>query len=408
MARAESSLRQLRSLDSHQRSAVLASFLGWTLDAFDFFLVVFVLKDIAAEFHSEVKEVAFAIVLTLALRPVGAFVFGLLADRYGRRPTLMADVLAFSVMELLTAFSPSLAVFLVLRALYGVAMGGEWGVGASLALESIPAHTRGLVSGILQQGYACGYLLAALAYYVLFPHVGWRGLFVVGVAPALLVLFIRIKVKESPGFERRPAGSVLIAIRQNFRRFAYMVVLMAAFNFLSHGTQDLYPTFLQLQHGLHSHAVGLIAMVYSVGAIIGGVFFGVLSQRIGRRRAIAGAALLTLPIIPFWAFAHTPLGLTIGAFFLQLMVQGAWGVVPIHLNELSPDGTRGTFPGFAYQLGNLLASTNITLQATIAHDRGGDYAFALALVAAVVAVVLAVLALLGPEARGQRLGEGAA
>jgi len=405
MARAGSTLALLRSLDAGQRNAVTASFLGWTLDAFDFFLVVFVLKDIAAEFHSEVKEVTFAILLTLALRPIGAFAFGLLADRFGRRPTLMFDVLAFSLMELFTAFSPSLAVFLVLRALYGVAMGGEWGVGASLALESIPAQTRGLVSGILQQGYACGYLLAAVAYYLLFPLVGWRGLFVVGVLPALLVLFIRVKVKESPSFARRPASSVLGAIRKNAGRFAYLVVLMTAFNFLSHGTQDLYPTFLQVQHGLGTHAVGLIAIVYNLGAIAGGICVGALSQRIGRRRAIAGAALLVLPIIPLWAFAQTPVLLALGAFGLQFMVQGAWGVVPVHLNELSPEGTRGTFPGFAYQVGNLFASANATLQAGLAHDRGGDYAFSLALVASLVAVTLAALALLGPEARGQRFGE---
>jgi SHS family lactate transporter-like MFS transporter len=402
------SLAPLRTLDSHQRSAVLASFLGWTLDAFDFFLVVFVLKDIAAEFGSEVKEVAFAVVLTLALRPVGAFIFGLLADRYGRRPTLMADVLAFSLMELLTAFSPSLAAFLVLRALYGVAMGGEWGIGASLALESIPAEARGIVSGLLQQGYACGYLLAAAVYGALFSVVGWRGLFVVGVLPALLVLFIRFKVRESPTFTKRPALSVLTAIRANLSRFAYMVVLMTAFNFLSHGTQDLYPTFLQLQHRLGPTVVSRIAIVYNLGAILGGVFFGVLSQRIGRRKAIALAALLTLPVIPLWAFAKTPVLLAIGAFVMQLMVQGAWGVVPVHLNELSPEGTRGTFPGFAYQLGNLLASANITLQAELAQARGGDYAFALAVVASVIAVMLALLALLGPEARGQQFGQAGA
>jgi SHS family lactate transporter-like MFS transporter len=399
-----SSLALLRSLNGAQRSVVLASFLGWTLDAFDFFLVVFVLKDIAAEFHSEVKEVTFAILLTLALRPIGAFAFGLLADRYGRRPTLMADVLAFSLMELLTAFSPTLTVFLVLRALYGIAMGGEWGVGASLALESIPAETRGIVSGILQQGYACGYLLAAVAYYALFPLVGWRGLFVVGVLPALLVLFIRIKVRESPTFERRPPGSVLGAIRSNARRFAYMVMLMAAFNFLSHGTQDLYPTFLQVQRGMGVHEVGLIAIIYNLGALTGGILVGALSQRIGRRRAIVGAVVLTLPIIPLWAYAQTPVLLALGAFALQFMVQGAWGVVPVHLNELSPEGTRGTFPGFTYQLGNLLASANATLQAGLAHGRGGDYAFALALVAVLGAVTLAVLTLLGPEARGQRFG----
>ncbi len=404
MASPPSILTQLRALGGEQRSAVLASFLGWTLDAFDFFLVVFVLKDLADEFHCEVKAVTFAILLTLALRPLGAFVFGLIADRYGRRPTLMVDVLAFSLLELLTAFSPNLTVFLVFRALYGIAMGGEWGVGASLALESIPAETRGVISGILQQGYACGYLLAAVAYYLLFPLLGWRGLFVVGVLPALLVFFIRLKVKESPAFERRAPRAVLGAIRQNAGRFAYMVVLMAAFNLLSHGTQDLYPTFLQVQRGLGVHEVGLIAIVYNLGALAGGMLFGALSQRIGRRRAIAAAALMVLPVIPLWSYAQTAVLLALGAFMLQFMVQGAWGVVPVHLNELSPEGTRGTFPGFAYQLGNLLASANVTIQAGLARGRGGDYAFALALVAGLSAVSLAVLAWVGPEARGRRFG----
>ncbi len=403
-------LAQLRSLDPQQRSAATASFLGWTLDAFDFFLLVFVIKDIASEFGTDVQSVTFAILLTLAMRPVGAFVFGLLADRYGRRPVLMADIILYSVLELASAFSPSLTVLIILRALYGIAMGGEWGVGASLAMETIPPHTRGLVSGILQAGYPVGYLLAAVVYYLLFPLIGWRGMFVVGVLPALLVLYIRTHVKESPAFEaqRHRGESTIAAMRGRWGLFIYVVVLMTAFNFLSHGTQDLYPTFLQVQHQLSSHTVGIIAIIYNIGAIIGGIVFGTWSGAVGRRNAIIVAAILALPIIPLWAFSHSIWQLAVGAFLMQFMVQGAWGIVPVHLNELSPEGARGTFPGFTYQLGNLFASANATIQAGIAESHGGNYALALAYVTGVVAIAVAVLAWLGRERKGVAFGVGVA
>jgi MFS transporter, SHS family, lactate transporter len=403
-------LARLRSLDRQQKSAVLASFLGWMLDAFDFFLLVFVVKDIASEFGTDVTEVTFAIFLTLAMRPIGAFIFGLAADRYGRRPTLMVDIILFSILEFACAFAPSLTVLIVLRALYGIAMGGEWGVGASLAMESIPIEARGVISGILQQGYAAGYLFAAVVYYLLFALIGWRGMFMVGVLPALLVLYIRVHVKESPAFEQRPERrtSALASLGRHWRLAIYVVLLMTAFNFFSHGTQDLYPTFLQIQHKLSPHAVGMIAIIYNIGAILGGVIFGAWSERIGRRRAIIIAALLALPIIPLWAFSQQVWQLALGAFLVQFMVQGAWGIVPVHLNELSPDDARGTFPGFTYQLGNLLASVNAPLQAWIAETRGGDYAFALALIAGIVALAVALLSWLGGERKGIAFGGAAA
>ena len=322
----------------------------------------------------------YAILLTLAMRPLGAFIFGLLADRYGRRPVLMADIILYSVLELASAFSPSLSVLIILRALYGIAMGGEWGVGASLAMETIPPQSRGLISGILQAGYPVGYLIAAVVYYLLFPLIGWRGMFAIGVLPALLVLFIRTQVKESPAFEvqRHRGESTIAAMRGRWGLFLYTVVLMTAFNFFSHGTQDLYPTFLQVQHRLSSHAVGIIAIIYNIGAIIGGIVFGTWSGAVGRRNAIIVAAILALPIIPLWAFSHSTWQLAVGAFLMQFMVQGAWGIVPVHLNELSPEAARGTFPGFTYQLGNLFASANATIQAGIAESHGGNYALALA------------------------------
>jgi MFS transporter, SHS family, lactate transporter len=400
---------ELKTLTPSQRNAVLASYLGWTLDAFDFFILVFVLKHIATEFGTDVKSVALAITLTLAARPVGALLFGLLADRYGRRPVLMADIVLYSVLELASGFAPTLLTLLILRTLFGVAMGGEWGVGASLTMESIPTKTRGLISGLLQAGYPSGYLIASVVFALLFPLIGWRGMFMVGAAPALLVLFIRRNVEESPAYVARTARKektdFLAVVKQHTGRLIYVVLLMTAFNFFSHGTQDLYPTFLESKN-FTPQVVGTIAVVYNIGAIVGGLCFGMFSERIGRRRAMAIAALLALPIIPLWAYSETPVMLAIGAFLMQLAVQGAWGIVPVHLNELSPDEIRGTFPGVAYQLGNLLASINATMQAGLAQTHG--YPFALAIVAGVVAIAVAAFAWFGMEARGVVFGRPAA
>jgi SHS family lactate transporter-like MFS transporter len=409
-----------RSLTPNQRNAVISAYLGWTLDAFDFFILVFVIKDVAAEFSVSITDVTFAILLTLAARPIGALIFGLAADSFGRRPALMVNIVTYSALEFASGFAPDLTVFLVLRFLYGIAMGGEWGVGASLAMETIPQSTRGSISGLLQAGYPSGYLLASVVYGLLFTTIGWRGMFMLGALPAFLVLYIRRNVEESPSFiERRDSGAPQMGIGEILRRhaglFIYAVILMTAFNFMSHGTQDLYPTFLQVQRHLSTGTVSIIAIVYNIGAILGGLVIGALSERIGRRRAIALAALLALPVIPLWALSTEPVWLAVGAFLIQFAVQGAWGVVPVHLNELSPDEVRGTFPGFAYQLGNLIASVNATMQATIAtaYPVAGvagvvtaNYAIALAGTAAVVAFAVAVLAMFGPEAHGVRFGLG--
>jgi SHS family lactate transporter-like MFS transporter len=414
MSAAPSIWSQLRSMTPSQWRAFLAAYLGWTLDAFDFFLLVMVVRHIAGDFHAEIKDVTYAIFLTLAMRPIGALLFGLAADRYGRRPALMASILFYATMELSTAFAPTLGWFFVLRALFGVGMGGEWGVGASLAMESVPAQTRGVLSGVLQQGYPVGYLLAALAYKIIFPHFGWRGMFIAGFAPALVVLFIRAGVKESPVWlaqraQRGPstgpaAPGIGATIFANWKLFLYMVALMTAFNFFSHGTQDLYPSaFLEKQRHLPDETAGTIVILYNLGALLGGISFGMFSQRLGRRRAIVMASLLALPMIPLWIGATSATGLALGAFFMQFAVQGAWGVVPAHLNELSPAAVRGTFPGFTYQLGNLFASGNATLQASLAARHGGNYGFALGWVVGVVAIVLALVAWLGPEARDASL-----
>jgi SHS family lactate transporter-like MFS transporter len=393
-------IADLKSLDSSQKSAIWASYLGWTLDAFDYFLMVFMFSAIAREFGTDVKTVTQAVFLTLAARPIGAFCFGWLAERFGRRPVLMADIILFSVLEFASGFAPSLTTLLVLRFLFGIAMGGEWGLGASLVMESIPPKLRGPVSGLLQGGYPSGYFVASLVFYLLFDRIGWRGMFMVGVAPALLVLLIRIHVKESPVFEARRGKAYVNPVGELFRHWKialYLVVLMTAFNFFSHGTQDLYPTFLQKQHHFDTHTTGILAAVMNVGAIVGGIGFGIWSERIGRKRAIIVASLLALPIIPLWAFAGTPLLLAAGGFLMQVAVQGAWGIIPVHLNELSPPLARSLFPGFAYQLGNLIASRNAPIQAGIAEIHGNDYALSLALVCGITAVIIAIWTAIGPE-----------
>lgn len=396
-------LADLRGLTPQQRNTIIASYLGWTLDAFDFFILVFVLRDIAKEFNTDVSAVSVAVFLTLAMRPLGALLFGLAAEKFGRRNTLMVDVLLYSLFELLSGFSTGLTMLIVLRMLYGIAMGGEWGVGASLTMETIPERTRGIVSGLLQAGYPSGYLLASLVFFFLYPLISWRGMFFVGVAPALLVLYIRRNVEESPAFlasRNRVRQPFMAVLKGNMKLFIWAVVLMTGFNFLSHGTQDIYPTFLEVQRNYSAHTVGAIAMFYNVGAIIGGLFFGALSQKIGRRKGIVIAALLVIPVAPLWVYASTPILLAIGAFLVQFFVQGAWGIIPAHLNELSPDEVRSTFPGFIYQLGNLLASGNATLQATLAKSWNGDYALALLVVAVVVAIAVAALAGFGFERKG--------
>jgi SHS family lactate transporter-like MFS transporter len=401
-------LDALKGWTSAQKHVVAASFLGWTLDAFDFFLMVFVIKDVAHSFGAGKADIAWATTLTLALRPLGAFIFGRLADRFGRRPVLMADVALYSVLGFATAFTPNLIAFLVVRSLFGIAMGGEWGTGASLTMETVPAKARGLVSGLLQSGYPTGYLLASIVYRNFYDHFGawtgmepWRVMFMVGIVPALLILYIRRNVPESPGWSsaRAKSGTVLSVLRRHWMLALYAIALMTAFNFFSHGTQDAYPTFLQVQHKFDVHTTGNIAILYNIGAILGGWTFGIWSQSFGRRRTIVVASLLSIPVAYLWAYAETATMLGVGAFLMQFFVQGAWGVVPAHLNELSPPDARGTFPGTVYQLGNFIASYNLVLQTRIAEAHKENYSLALFGVAVAAAVVIAILTALGREAR---------
>jgi SHS family lactate transporter-like MFS transporter len=398
-----------RRLTPVQRNTFIACFLGWSLDAFDFFILTFCVSAIATEFQTKVSVVLEAVFLTLVFRPVGAFLFGLAADRFGRRPTLMVDIIAYSVFELSSAFAPSLKVFLITRALFGIAMGGEWGVGAALAFETLPAEGRGFFSGVLQEGYVVGNLLAALVYGTLFHFVGWRGMFVIGALPAFLVIYIRTKVDESPAWlqgrvSRKAESHLGKDIRTYLGTFAFLVLLMFAFNSFSHGSQDLYPTFLTKGHQFAPPTVMFITVVCNIGALLGGILFGTWSEKIGRRRAIVVAALLAIPVIPLWAYSHTVAMLAVGGFLMQFMVQGAWGVIPAHLNELSPPAVRGTFPGFAYQLGNLLSSRNGVFQGKLVENRyAGAYQPVLAGTVALVAALVAVVTWSGRERRGSDL-----
>nr|WP_057346442.1 sialate:H+ symport family MFS transporter [Mycobacterium tuberculosis] len=403
-------------LTGDQRNAFMASFLGWTMDAFDYFLVVLVYADIATTFHHTKTDVAFLTTATLAMRPVGALLFGLWADRVGRRVPLMVDVSFYSVIGFLCAFAPNFTVLVILRLLYGIGMGGEWGLGAALSMEKVPAERRGVFSGLLQEGYAFGYLLASVAALVVMNWLGlsWRWLFGLSIIPALISLIIRYRVKESEVWEAAQDRMRLTKTRIRdvlgnpaiVRRFVYLVLLMTAFNWMSHGTQDVYPTFLTAttDHGagLSSLTARWIVVIYNIGAIIGGLAFGTLSQRFTRRYTIVFCAALGLPIVPLFAYSRTAAMLCLGSFLMQVFVQGAWGVIPAHLTEMSPDAIRGVYPGVTYQLGNLLAAFNLPIQERLAESHG--YPFALAATIVPVLLVVAVLTAIGKDATGIRFG----
>jgi MFS transporter, SHS family, lactate transporter len=382
------------------RNAVIAAFLGWTLDAFDFFILVMVMQAVAADFHRSIPAIALTLTASLATRPLGALIFGLMADRYGRRLPLMLDIILYSVVEFCSGLAPSYAVFLVLRLIYGIGMGGEWGVGASLAMESVPPKWRGLISGLLQEGYAVGYLLAAVMYYLVFPHWGWRPMFFIGGLPALLSLFIRAKVKESRVWHesRTEWKSYGRALAQNWRLFLYLVVLMAGMNAMSHGTQDLYPTFLTHHYHFSVGLTATITAISMVGAICGGLTFGRVSDVLGRRRAMVSAAIAGACLIPLWILVPKVAVITLGAFLMQFMVQGAWGIIPAHINELSPNEIRGFFPGFAYQMGVLCASGVAYVESLLAEHF--TYVQALGFTMLALFTFAAVVIALGPERKG--------
>jgi SHS family lactate transporter-like MFS transporter len=403
-------LAPFRALTAKQRHAFAACFLGWSLDAFDYFILVFCVSAIATDFRVARSAVTEALVLTLAFRPLGALLFGWMADRVGRRPTLIVNVLCYSFLELACAFTPSRHVLLVLRALFGIAMGGEWGVGAALAFETLPKENRGFFSGLLQEGYSVGYLVAAAVFGLLFQYIGWRGLFIVGASPALVAGYIAFRVEESPAWQQgraaRGTGLALAGLWRGIRAylplFLFLVLLMSGFNAFSHGSQDLHPVFLQNDHHFDPHTVSVIGIVLALGAIAGGIVFGSLSERWGRKRAIITAALLAIPVVPLATLAHGRVALAAGAFLVQFMVQGAWGVVPVYLSEISPGPVRATFPGVVYQLGNLIASKISNLQARAA-ERAGSYGPVLAVTIIAVALFIAAVMSFASESRGAEI-----
>ncbi|HSP63020.1 MAG TPA: MFS transporter [Pyrinomonadaceae bacterium] len=387
------------------RAALLAGFLGWMLDAFDFFLVGLSLTAIAAEFHKTDAEIALSITLTLAFRPIGAFIFGLLADRYGRRLPLIIDLVFFSVVEVLSGLAPNYVTFLALRALFGIGMGGEWGVGASLAMEKVPAKRRGVLSGLLQEGYAAGYMLAAVCYFLIFPRWGWRPMFFIGGLPALLAIFVRLRVKESEVWQKtrhETWGGLGRGIASHWKLFVYLVLLMMMMNFVSHGTQDMYPTLLKRAWHFSPQKVAVVTAFTMVGAIFGGLLFGLLSDRFGRRRSMIAALFCAIFVIPLWALSPSLVVLLMGGFMMQFMVQGAWGIIPAHLSELSPDSVRGFLPGFAYQCGVLLAGSVAYIQAIFAAKT--SYPTTMALTTLTVLVGAVVITALGREKRGIHFG----
>lgn len=394
----------LAAVRANQRNALIAGFLGWTLDAFDFFVLTFVVTQVAHDFNRSVPAIALTVAASLWTRPIGAIIFGLMADRWGRRRPLMINILFYSAIAFACGLAPNYTVFFILRLLYGIGMGGEWGVGASLVMESVPVRWRGVLSGLLQMGYTCGYFLAAIVYSVVFPIWGWRAMFFVGGLPALLTLFVRAKVKETDAWHesRTDWPTYRRAIRQNLRLFAYLVGMMTIMAFVSHGTQDMYPTFLQRERHFSPELTAGITMISMTGAIFGGLLFGFYSDRTGRRRAMVTALLLACAVVPLWVLAPSTAVIIAGAFLMQFMVQGAWGIVPAHINELAPNALRGFFPGLAYQLGILFASSIVYIEAVLGEHF--SYSETMGLLAAVVTIAGALVVAVGPEAKGVAFG----
>jgi SHS family lactate transporter-like MFS transporter len=395
-----------RAERTNQRNAVLAGFLGWTLDALDFFLLTLVIDDVARSFGRTRPDIAFTLTVTLAMRPLGAIIFGIMADRLGRRLPLMINVIFYAVISVLSGLAPSYQVFLLLRMLFGIGMGGEWGVGASLALESASPRLRGLLSGLLQEGYALGNLLSAIAFRLLYPWFntmypgnGWRLMFFLGGLPALLSLFIRARVKESAAWHEHKTdwATYRKSLPKHWRRFVYLVVLMTMMNFMSHGTQDMYPTMLATL-GYSKARIADVTMLSGIGAILGGLAFGYYSDRSGRRRAMLSAIVCALIVVPFWIAGHSPGRILIGVFLMQFFVQGAWGVIPAHINELSPNHLRGFFPGFAYQLGVMFAASIPYVESAL----GERFTYTQAMGGLVTAVFIVgfIVTATGPEAKG--------
>lgn len=379
--------------------AFIASLAGWTLDSFDFFLVVLSLTLIGRDFGQDLKHMTLALTATLAMRPAGALVLGVVSDRFGRRLPMIASLSLFAVIELATAWAHNFIQFLLIRALFGMVMGGQWGMGVSMAMEKVPPPHRGVLSGLLQQGYAIGFLLAAGAYSLISPAHGWRPLFYLGSLPALAAAaLVAMRVRESDVWQHNRQSSfagVGRALASTWKLLIYFTIFMMALHMSSHATRDLYPTFLEKDWGIMGKQRTLLTAMSMIGAILGGLTIGWISDRIGRRWAIAAAMAGALAVIPLWAFAHSLPLLVVGVVLMQFCVQGAWGVVPAHVAELSPDSVRGTLAGFANQVGLVLSSVVVYLEAVMA--RGWASAIAMPMTVAFVFCLTVVMTMVGDE-----------
>jgi SHS family lactate transporter-like MFS transporter len=387
--------------NSKARNAVIAGFLGWTLDSFDFFILTFVIGDVAATFGKTRPDIALTITLALVTRPIGAMIFGMMADRMGRRIPLILNILLYSLLSVASGLAPDFRAFLTLRMLFGVALGGQWGVGASLALESVSVKSRGIVSGILQSGYAMGNLLAAIAYRTVYPAYGWRALFLLGGLPALLSLFVLARVNESPVWHEHRTQDWRAYARlalPNWKRFLYLVALMATVALISHGTQDMYPTFLQQSRHFTPQHTADITIASMISACLGSLFIGYISERVGRRRALVIAAVGGLVLVPLWIGAPDPALIVTGAVAMQFFVQGTGGVIPAQFNELTPGELRGFFPGLAYQLG-IVCSSGITYAEAVLGEHF-SYGQAMGILVAIIFAGAIFVFALGPEKKG--------
>ncbi|CAF1083392.1 unnamed protein product [Adineta steineri] len=435
----ENPIKLLRMLNRRQAALFLVGFLAWTFDAFDFFAVTLNIIPIGKSYNRTTTDITWGITITLMLRAIGAIIFGIAGDRFGRKWPFIVNIVLYALIEIGTGFCRTYGQFIGLRAVFGIAMGGIYGNCAATALEDAPIAARGLLSGLLQQGYACGYLLAAAFNVAITDHqrYGWRALFWFGGCPPLLVALWRVFLPETDAFlnvkkEReaiananictdptiKPPSSMRLFLRtvrpalvEHWPMLIYLVLMMAGFNFLSHGSQDLYPTFLSSTLQFSHSLVTITTIVANIGAIIGGMTIGYFSSFFGRRLSILVVLIIGGLLIPAYLLPRDKT-IMVGAFFQQMCVQGAWGVVPIHLMELSPGQFRSFVVGTAYQLGNLISSASSTIEAKAGqqfpkksltpnsnNEEQYDYGKVIIIFLSCVYVYLFIIIFLGPEKR---------
>ncbi|GLB38825.1 putative MFS general substrate transporter [Lyophyllum shimeji] len=414
-----------------QWALFFSGWLAWTCDAIDFFAVSLSVSRLQVQFNKKTNDITTAITLTLLFRTVGAIIFGVLSDRFGRKWPLVGNLALISLLQLGGGFVQTFRQFLALRSLFGIGMGGIWGLAASTALENLPVEARGLASGVLQQGYAVGYLLAACINLRLVPETKetWRSLFWTAAGISMFAAGVRALLPESEVFLKAKAiekakgtdtskkTKIFIKetgemLKRHWLLCIYAVLLMTGFNFLSHGSQDLYPTYLQTSKNFSPHNATVATIIGNCGAIAGGAFAGYISQYIGRRLTIVIFVLWIGAFIPLWILPSSFGPLSAGAFFIQFGVQGAWGVIPIQLAEMSPPAFRATFPGVAYQLGNMVSSAASQIEAKGGENlkttiiKGGkptvvaDYATVQGILIGVVAAFVIFITIIGPEKHG--------